>query len=521
MGMMRSIIKLIFILKLTFFGVVTANSNLKLEKCLGQGDIGNITLIEGKKKCVPEFKSKNGFSYALYSPTETCATKDPNKLICNQMMFGPSLCIKKDTKNDTTIACTEEFKRQWNKKQKNKKQTYKHRANLASNIEMILGEVRQTIKRLKNSGVCETSHKACLKLYTHMTFLNQVSKDLALPYAHNIKYPIIKDIDSRRPKVIIHNHNFGSYGHGMFQKYTERFDRENKFGRIKLAKIMTEKEYQQNQSKPLPFKEQAQICMEIIRDYFKDDKSLSDDEITKYIKAQADLTLHRVAWANLNLMKNDGNITNADKKKFDLEKNLKRLLKHKLSFHNASKKFDTLTEKDMKKRSFLFETLADFKDIINNQSRTDNPEDAAKDIAFKLNSSDIKMLSILKENEVSEKSNSKTMLNFTTLINSSYTSGNNNRIRSAALRSRNQNKIERHIKRIERKLDKDLSSLVIDKCLNKTSCSPTDKKRMVAQMFPNLLDVFKSITSGLKMRSDTDLHKDLKFGTLWTKTTKD
>lgn len=172
-------------------------------------------------------------------------------------------------------------------------------------------------------------------------------------------------------------------------------------------------------------------CLKSIKELFSE--NVSPEDMQRFLKLQGKITMHKLAWAHLKQSDPNGEV------KGNLEDSIMDLLsqyetKDDPKFIKVKKEF----ELNKLSRTALANAIPYVKDVLMKQMK----DPSMKDKVFMLNSSDIKMLSILAEKEknditktvtvgddevkvynnklYTDKNNDRSILNFTKVINSSY-----------------------------------------------------------------------------------------------------
>jgi len=262
-------------------------------------------------------------------------------------------------------------------------------------------------------------------------------------------------------------------------------------------------------------------CKSALEALFK--SSVTKTSAGNFLKLQGDLTLHRLTWAYLQAHKSD---TSSRIK--PIEETIIELLNEKYTnsdpdFIKAREAF----EAQPLSRTTLSEIAPYLVDVISNQfSENESP--------FKLNLSDIKLLSALAKFEKKSAKNgkfdhrllsSKTplgMLNFVKLINSSYKTELTPEEESLQI----ENKItglESIIISMEKKLSDFLNTLSLpDKCADYSQCSEENNcknHKTLSTLFNESKDIQNIFWESLsdKLFSDDILLEKLTYGNLWVK----
>lgn len=253
-------------------------------------------------------------------------------------------------------------------------------------------------------------------------------------------------------------------------------------------------------------------------------KSLFAENVTKsqassFLKVQGDLTLHRMAWAYLKAQKTDQN-----EKIVSVERTILTLLDQKYTstdpdFIKAREAF----EAQPLSRTALAEIGPYLKEVL-------SQEFGAESKAFVLNASDLKLLHALskfeKASAVNGKYNSRMlarkspqgMLNFTTLINSSYKTSLNGTEEALNVEVKLQG-LEKTIGRLQSRVNDFIKTLNIPtQCKTEDECKESDSN--LAELFAQNDHVQNIFWDSLadKLESDDILLNNLTYGELWLNT---
>ncbi|MBL7666272.1 MAG: hypothetical protein JNM93_14140 [Bacteriovoracaceae bacterium] len=252
-------------------------------------------------------------------------------------------------------------------------------------------------------------------------------------------------------------------------------------------------------------------CKDSLQAYFS--KDIPPETLDKFLKLQSELTLNKMAWAHLNLMKEGG-----AEKRVGIEINILKLLKEKYSssqddtFKKAVDEFETAPLS----REALANVAPYLKDFLPAQTG---------DELFNLNSSDVKILHLLSAKEKSshfssDRSKNSSVLHMSKIINSSYN--------TIQLDPKNIGQVEKNQKVIEQEIEKNLTALdkIISQLPKELGCNDevmdivcSDSEMSGAARADFLLemeDVVNGIYEGI-LKSEQDIYNKLKFGDAWLK----
>lgn len=265
-------------------------------------------------------------------------------------------------------------------------------------------------------------------------------------------------------------------------------------------------------------------CLKSIKELFS--KNVSSEDMQRFLQLQGKITMHKLAWAHLNHSDPKSDV------KGNLENTILDLLnqyetKDDPAFIKVKKDF----ELNKLSRTALANVIPYVKNVLEKQMK----DPSVKDKVFMLNSSDIKMLSILAEKEKNDisgtdtidgetynkyndklykdHSNDRSILNFTKIINSSYKNQRTNK------------SVEFNKEVVNRKLDKltfELNEIISglptpDVCrAHALKCKLDDmaQKTLNIHILNNekiMDELYQEATNKLNAK----LHDNLKYGKIW------
>lgn len=243
----------------------------------------------------------------------------------------------------------------------------------------------------------------------------------------------------------------------------------------------------------------SEDCIEEIKTLMSQPSHVAS--MQKLLTLQGKLTLHRLAWATTQ----EENGT----KDFKLENKIDSLLNDMKSnkdpnFQNAVK----IYKNNKLSRTGLARIMPFVKDILNEQNKI---KDSKQRNLYILQDSDLKLLSILAENEEKrgdatfndilyrDTSSQKSVLNFTKVINSS--------MRQRAVSKNTKNAITKQLKEITKKIEKVIASLPL---------SEPCKSSLLNQCSPDIQENFTSnIFTLIKDFKEFDKQESLKYDDFW------
>lgn len=257
----------------------------------------------------------------------------------------------------------------------------------------------------------------------------------------------------------------------------------------------------------------SQDCETALQSLFSEE--ISSDEAGEFLKLQGDITLHRLAWAYLKAQKTD-----SDSKVQSVERTILELLNEKYTkadpnFVKAREAF----EAQPLARSTLAEIAPYLKEVLSH-------EYGQNDQTFKLNASDLKLLSALSRHERSSAVNGRydhrlldaeapqAVLNFVKLVNSSYKIHPSMAERDLQIDHKLLG-LEKTLKGLEVKLENFLRDLTVPSvCAESKDCSPDST---AADFFNQSEDVQNIFWESLAEKLETDdvLLERLSYGDLW------
>lgn len=259
----------------------------------------------------------------------------------------------------------------------------------------------------------------------------------------------------------------------------------------------------------------SQECESALQSLFAEE--VTEEEAGEFLKVQGDITLHRLTWTYLKAQKND-----KDSKVLSVEKTILELLNDK--YTNADPKFIKAREA-FEAQPLSRSTLADIAPYLKEALSHDFAE---ADQSFKLNASDLKLLSALAKHERSSAQDGiydhrllasdspQSVLNFIKLVNSSY------KIHPSMSESELQidlklQGLEGVMAGLETKLGKFLNDLKVPTvCSEKEDCTPTTSMSDFFKQNDDIQNIFWESLSE-KLDSDDVLLEKLSYGDLWLK----
>ncbi|MBT4790123.1 MAG: hypothetical protein HON90_01005 [Halobacteriovoraceae bacterium] len=241
-------------------------------------------------------------------------------------------------------------------------------------------------------------------------------------------------------------------------------------------------------------------CLASLQNLFKEQNH--NPQVQNILKLQGKLTLHRLAWASMYNSENDRN--------FKLENKIDGILEEMNS--NKDPKFlaaKKVYAKNKLSRTGLARVLPYLKDVLNAQTKIQDPALRKK---YMLQDADLKLLAILAEKEAKkngdtydhklfkDKNSTNSILNFTTIINSS--------MRDRPINAETKKKFSHQIEKLSTQLHAEIQSLLLAQDCEvpqAKSCNPNSQK-------PVLED---SLISFLTSLDGFNKHKSLKYGDFW------
>lgn len=239
--------------------------------------------------------------------------------------------------------------------------------------------------------------------------------------------------------------------------------------------------------------------------------NISEQTKKDFLKLQGELTLHRLAWAHLKILKQE------NKLKQNIEESILSLLREK--FDNPDDEFKSvvnLFEKQSKSRNALSKIAPYLKQILEKM----NPKE--EDQLFILNASDLYYLDLLAEQETknsdgtyNEKMSQTGILNLLTIISSSYTGQTKN----AEWIDFNLMGLQRKMDQLSRKKNELIDSLSLnEKCIEEDHGCEND--RSIVNLKQQADELSNLLVSHLKedLKNDSHLKSSIRYGSIWLST---
>ena len=256
---------------------------------------------------------------------------------------------------------------------------------------------------------------------------------------------------------------------------------------------------------------QVNQCINSLSDFVNNESN--DEALTEFMAIQGKLTMHRLAWANIN----------SDTPKEKLEENILKLIqeKYKDKYDELAVKFDSVPKRS---RNFLAKALPIVKDILNEQAQID---DVNKE-AFLLNIGDLKMLEIVAEYEAVKDNSydakmyksediSNSIINFATVINSSYQKSEH-KLESDEDIIKNKNLLTHLLSEMEQSWRKQLFTIIYSACYEPEGLSCKQAFDSIHRDIEQDLDaIMAALMNNIISRSDENLMRDNKYEKLWLK----
>lgn len=255
----------------------------------------------------------------------------------------------------------------------------------------------------------------------------------------------------------------------------------------------------------------ASKCVNSLKQYIQIEAN--DENVKEFLKIQGKLTLHRLAWAQLQF-------SNPKKK---LEQNILKLIKEKYSNENAeiATEFDKINPRS---RSFLAKAMSKpgIRELLNKQSTITDKEKHP----YLVNLSDVKMLEILSSFEELEGSSldhrqftdtkaKNNISNFGTLINSAYLHSNFKLLDNTNIEN-NKNLLFNQLPKYEADLNDILKDIIFSACLEPLGISCRESYELVDQFLEEDFDLMiTGLFNSINQRNDANLLRDLEYSKIW------
>lgn len=259
----------------------------------------------------------------------------------------------------------------------------------------------------------------------------------------------------------------------------------------------------------------SQDCISALKTLFE--KEVTKDEAGEFLHLQGDITLHRMAYAYLKRQKKD------DTEKLEsVKETLIELLNEK--YTNADPNFIAAREA-YESQPLSRSTLADIAPYLKEALSHEYGEDEAR---FKLNASDIKLLSAVAKFEKKSAVNGKYdhrmlgnesplgMLNFVKLINSGYKLETNSQEKDLQIEMKLSG-LENVMGNMQKKLSDFLDKMETPEvCKSEEECKPDDSLSHLFNTNEEVENIFWESLAD-KLESDDVLLERLSYGDLWLK----
>ncbi len=292
-------------------------------------------------------------------------------------------------------------------------------------------------------------------------------------------------------------------------------------------KVAAEQETKVAEDIPAQTDDKLNACLTAMQELFKS-ADISQETIQEILKLQGQITLHRLAWANLRLASDDGKAVTS------LEGTIDKLLAEQNSVPSENATPEEIEKAAALKyfkeaplsRKGLARVLPYMSDILNAQVNEEEGKEA-----YLIGHADLKMLSLLSELEeegnkgllLADHSKDESVLNFTKIINSSYRTAfagaGNDAAKIKKTKEANVKLLKNKLKSLTTSLNEQLSKieapavcrdLVAGKeCPTEESNQLTlDKMLSLSENSDEILDV---IYQGISSKSKEDRYKGLRY----------
>lgn len=255
-------------------------------------------------------------------------------------------------------------------------------------------------------------------------------------------------------------------------------------------------------------------CIEQLKDFVGNNQN--NETLKKFLGIQGNLTLHRLAWAQLN--------QGLPQKK--LEDSIIKLMKEKYGdeYKDIAKKFD---KSPARSRNFLAKAIPLVQDILNAQTELAETQK----VPFLLNSGDLKMLEIIASFEGerngqhdarmwSSDSIGNSIINMTTIINSSYINSNH-ALKSEEQITSNKNELMTLLPLYEKKLKDQLQNIVYSACFSQDSGSCVENNKKASELVQQDFEVLMGeLMDSALQRSDAEIMQSNKYKSYWLNVAK-
>lgn len=258
----------------------------------------------------------------------------------------------------------------------------------------------------------------------------------------------------------------------------------------------------------------SQECESALKSLFSEE--VTQEEAGEFLQLQGDITLHRLAWTYLKAQKND-----ADENLQSVERTILELLNDKYTNTNADFiKAREAFEAQPSSRSTLADIAPYLKEALSHEYQE-------KDANFKLNASDLKLLSAIAKNERSaavdgkydhrllDSGSPQGILNFMKVINSSYKISPNADEQDLQIEMKLTG-LENVMANMQSKLSKFLNEIKMPTLCSEKDCTPGIELDDFFNQNEDVQNIFwESLAE--KLESDDILLEKLSYGDLWLK----